>query len=82
MTGKVAGDSRPQPETTTEHVLRPGVAVRIIRDPFFGTIGTARSLPEKPKVLGSGSKARVLEVELPTGETVFVPRANVELIEE
>ncbi len=64
------------------HVLRPGVPVRIIRDPYFGIIGTAVSLPEKPQVLGSGSKARVLEVQLPSGEKVFVPRANVELIEE
>jgi hypothetical protein len=61
--------------------LAPGVPVRIIRDPYFGIIGTAISLPEKPQVLGSGSRARVLEVQLPTGEKVFVPRANVELIE-
>ena len=69
-------------QTKNEHLLRPGVAVRIIRDPYFGIIGTAVALPEKPQVLGSGSKARVLEVELPSGEKVFVPRANVELIEE
>jgi len=64
------------------HVLRPGVSVRIIRDPYFGMIGTAVALPAEPQVLGSGSKARVLEVKLPTGEKVFVPRANVELMEE
>jgi len=64
------------------HVLRPGVSVRIIRDPYFGMIGTAVALPAEPQVLGSGSKARVLEVKLPTGEKVFVPRANVELLEE
>jgi len=67
---------------TTEHILRPGVAVRIIRDPHFGIIGTAVALPSEPQVLGSGSKARVLEVKLPNGEQVFIPRANVELIEE
>ena len=70
--------------TTTEafgHTLGSGVPVRIIRDPYFGIIGTAVSLPEKPQVLGSGSKARVVEVQLSTGEKVFVPRANVELIE-
>lgn len=63
------------------HVLRPGISVRIIRDPYFGIIGTAVSLPAEPQVLDSGSKARVLEVKLPTGEKVFVPRANVELVE-
>ena len=78
--------SAPKPESPTEfspigNILAPGVPVRIIRDPYFGIIGTAVSLPEKPQVLGSGSKARVLEVQLPSGEKVFVPRANVELIE-
>jgi hypothetical protein len=33
-------------------------------------------------VLGSGSKARVLEVALADGQRVTVPRANVELIAE
>ncbi len=69
-------------EDLNAHVLRPGISVRIIRDPYFGIIGTAVALPSEPRVLGSGSKARVLEVKLPSGEQVFVPRANVELIEE
>jgi hypothetical protein len=76
--GGVTGPVAPDPN---ERVLRTGVSVRIIRDPFFGIIGTAVALPAEPQVLGSGSKARVLEVKLPTGEQVFVPRANVELIE-
>jgi hypothetical protein len=63
------------------HNLCAGAPVRIIRDPYFGIIGTALALPPEPQVLGSGSKARVLEVQLPSGEKVFVPRANVELIE-
>lgn len=63
-------------------VLAVGRAVRIIRDPHFGIIGTVSGLPAEPRVLGSGSKARVLEVRLPSGETVSVPRANVEMIAE
>jgi hypothetical protein len=63
-------------------VLAAGTAVRIIRDPHFGIIGTVAALPSEPRVLGSGSKARVLEVRLPSGDTVVVPRANVELIED
>ena len=63
------------------HVLRVGIPVRIIRDPYFGKIGTVVALPPEPRVLGSGSKARVLDVRLPNGEQVSVPRANVELIE-
>ena len=62
-------------------VLEIGTTVRIIRDPYFGMIGTVGSLPPEPHVLGSGSKARVLEVQLKEGGTVVVPRANVELIE-
>ena len=71
-----------KPDVLNAHVLRAGASVRIIRDPYFGIIGTAVALPAEPRVLGSGSKARVLEVKLPSGEQVFVPRANVELIEE
>ena len=62
-------------------VLEIGRPVRIIRDPYFGLIGAVSSLPHEPQVLGSGSKARVLEVELESGQRVVIPRANVELIE-
>jgi hypothetical protein len=61
--------------------LEIGKTLRIIRDPYFGMLGTVKALPSDPHVLGSGSKARVLEVELNSGESVIVPRANVELIE-
>ena len=56
--------------------------VRIIRDPYFGLIGRVAALPPEPQALQSGSRARVLEVELSSGRRVIVPRANVELIEE
>ena len=62
-------------------VLEAGLPVRIIRDPYFGLIGEVGDLPAEPHVLGSGSKARVLEVRLESGESVIIPRANVELIE-
>ena len=58
-----------------------GRPLRIIRDPYFGLLGTVASLPSEPAVLGSGSKARVLEVAFESGEKVIIPRANVELIE-
>ncbi len=62
--------------------LTLGRPVRIIRDPYFGLIGTVAELPPEPRALESGSKARVLEVKLDSGESVVIPRANVELIEE
>ncbi|MEC8560590.1 MAG: hypothetical protein VXY94_10995 [Planctomycetota bacterium] len=75
-----AGDSD-STGSTESGVLELGTPVRVIRDPHFGLIGTVASLPEAPQVLGSGSKSRVLEVSLETGEVVTVPRATVELIE-
>jgi hypothetical protein len=62
-------------------LLAVGTPVRIIRDPYFGLIGSVAALPPEPAVLPSGSKARVLDVELDSGQRVTVPRANVELIE-
>jgi hypothetical protein len=62
--------------------LSVATPVRIIRDPYFGLIGKVAELPAELQVLASGSKARVLQVELDSGKLVTVPRANVELIEE
>lgn len=64
----------------TEGLLEPGSQVRIIRDPYFGQIGTVAELPPEPQILGSGSKARVLSVDTQKSGTVTVPRANVEII--
>jgi hypothetical protein len=61
--------------------LEIGMPVRIIRDPYFGLIGSVAALPPEPQTLESGSRARVLEVRFAGGEAVIIPRANVELIE-
>jgi hypothetical protein len=66
----------------TAGALGIGSPVRIIRDPYFGLIGHVCGLPSEPQVLGSGSKARILEVDLNSGSKVTVPRANVEIIED
>ncbi|MCA9052492.1 MAG: hypothetical protein KDA75_01585 [Planctomycetaceae bacterium] len=63
-------------------VLQAGSRVRIIRDPYFGVIGSVASLPHEPQELESGSKARVLSVTCSSGETVTVPRANVEIVSD
>lgn len=72
--------TQPKPRVM-DNQLRIGRPIRIIRDPHFGVIGEVASLPPEPTALESGSKARVLEVKLDTGDSVTVPRANVELIE-
>ncbi len=62
-------------------VLEVGAPVRVIREPYFGELGIVNGLPAEPQVLESESKARVVTVKLARGDTVSVPRANVELIE-
>lgn len=72
-----------QAEQAPKHVvaaLEVGTPVRIIRDPYFGVLGEVAALPAEPQVLESGSKARVLEVKTTSGQTLIVPRANVEVI--
>lgn len=78
--GSAAVDEPVRP-TAAGGLLAIGTAVRIIRDPHFGLIGNVAALPSEPAMLPSGSKARVLEVRLDSGQTVTVPRANVELVE-
>jgi hypothetical protein len=56
--------------------------VRIIREPYFGSLGRVSSLPIELYQVESESEVRILEVELMKGEKVIVPRANVEIIEE
>jgi len=64
-----------------EEGLMVGSQVRIIRDPYFGRLGTVSILPEHPRTLESEAIVRVLSVQLEDGE-VSVPRANVEMVEE
>ncbi len=59
-----------------------GAPVRCIRAPFFGQIGTVHSLPVELEVMPSETKVRVVEVELANGDSIRLPRANVEVIEE
>lgn len=62
--------------------IEPGDPVRIIREPHFGVIGTVKSLPPELTKVGSESHVRVLEVNLPGGETLVIPRANIEVLEK
>jgi len=62
--------------------LRPGMLVRLIREPYFGALGKVVSLPAGSKKMQTESDVRVLEVELEDGRRVTKARANVEIIEE
>ncbi len=61
--------------------LAAGTPVRVIRVPYFGRLGEVVELPPEPQLVESGSRVRVLRARLAGGETVTVPRANVEIIE-
>ncbi len=58
-----------------------GAHIRIIREPYFGKLGSVTALPAEPVEVESGAVVRILEAKLNDGETVVVPRANVEIIE-
>ncbi len=58
-----------------------GDPVRIIRTPHFGKIGRVKSLPSELKMIETEARVRVIEVEFSDGQTIVIPRANVEAIE-
>lgn len=48
--------------------------------PGFGRLGVVKGLPPEARQVESEAKVRVVEVELPDGEKVIVPRTNVEVV--
>ena len=67
---------------STEGILAIGSPVRVIREPYFGKLGRVTALPVALQQLETEADVRVLQVELEEGQTVTLPRANVEAIEE
>lgn len=63
-------------------MLEAGTAIRVIREPYFGQLGTVTDLPAQLMVVDSGTEVRVLKARLGDGQEVLVPRANVEIIAE
>jgi hypothetical protein len=59
-----------------------GTNVRIIRQPHFGEVAKVVGLPEKPVVIESEARVRVVDIETTAGLKLTLPRANVEIIEE
>ena len=68
-------------ERVIDNTLQLGSKVRMIRVPYFGALGEVTELPNKPEKIETGAKVRVLRAKLGSGETVTVPRANVELVQ-
>lgn len=61
-------------------LLELGTAIRVIREPYFGRLGSVTGLPHQLVALESGTEVRVLNAKLDNGEEVTVPRANVEIM--
>ena len=70
------------PPAREAQMLDIGSAVRIIREPYFGRLGTVVELPPELMEIESGTHARVLKARLDDGTVAVVPRANVEIIVE
>ena len=70
------------PPAREAQMLDIGSAVRIIREPYFGRLGTVVELPPELMEIESGTHARVLKAKLDDGTVAVVPRANVEIIVE
>jgi hypothetical protein len=61
--------------------LKVGDLVRLIREPHFGVIAKVKEFPPELQTVPTESRVRVLVAELPGGQNLTVPRANVEMIE-
>lgn len=59
-----------------------GTRVRVIRQPYFGSIGSVETLPVELQQVETESWVRVMTVRLDDGRTVTIPRANAEIMEE
>jgi hypothetical protein len=68
------------PKAETGGVLDVGSQIRVIREPYFGSIGSVTALPAELQTVESGTEVRVLRAKLQDGRDVVVPRANVEII--
>lgn len=60
--------------------LTIGTPIRVIREPYFGKLGTVTELPAQLMVVESGTEVRVLKAKVEGEGEVLVPRANVEII--
>lgn len=60
--------------------FRVGLTVKVTRAPYEGQTGKIVELPPNPVLLDNGLRILCARVELTIGETLFVPRANLEVL--
>ncbi|MCH8978825.1 MAG: hypothetical protein IH945_06230 [Armatimonadetes bacterium] len=68
------------PAGVQAQALAVGTPIRVIREPYFGQLGSVTGLPAQLQTVDSGARVRVLTAKLEDGQDVTVPRANVEII--
>ena len=60
--------------------INEGSFIRVIRAPYFGRVGTVKSLPPELAKMESETLVRVAEIEFEDGLVEIIPRANLEMI--
>jgi hypothetical protein len=70
----------PPPAPEADQPLREGVVVRVTRAPYAGMVGRIRRVSDTPRPVENGLRLAGAEVQLPTGRTVYVPLANLEML--
>lgn len=58
-----------------------GTLVRLVREPYLGKVGYVAGLPPQKRRVEWGVQVEGVEVDLEEGERVFVPVANLELLQ-
>jgi hypothetical protein len=75
-----AGTAGNPPTPEVDQPVIEGATVRATRAPFAGMTGRVRRLVETPRSVENGLRLAGAEVQLTSGQTVFVPLANLELL--
>lgn len=60
--------------------LRNGMTVRVTRQPYLGLTGRVADLPQAPIHLDNGLRVTCAKIELISGETAYVPTADLEVL--
>ena len=66
--------------TENDLIISEGSMVRVIRDPYFGMVGTVIELPSSLTELESETEVRIAKVKFNNNRIEIIPRANLEII--
>jgi hypothetical protein len=70
----------PGPPPAPGVALSPGVKVRIRRAPYWGQVGTVKTVHIQPQSADGGVKYPGADVALDDGTVVFIPHVNLDLV--